>query len=137
MENCKCITLTSDEQWEPRTIDETFANNNGQQCIYDMSIKRSIPVEPCTLKFSCVYQCKTLSTALSSRQNHRYLNAVISSTGALKNKSHHNLSPKSISEKWNICLNKAQEFLNRTTQNALRPATGLLTCQYKPVILQL
>ena len=52
-------------------------------------------------------------------------------------KNTNNLSLRQYQKKWYVGFIKAKEILQKTTQNLLRTATGLLTRQYSPNLLQL
>ena len=131
IENCQHIVLTGDSPWDPSNID-VLVNNKDRKSIHQVKVNQNIHVEPCISNISSIYQDETLKTALLSNSNARRLKWDISSTSAMRNKRHHNPEPQAISSKWNICLNKATEILQKTTQNALRSATGLLTRRYCP-----
>ena len=82
---------------------------------------------------SCIYQDKTLSAALIGSLE----TTNTPKFSSIKNKRHHNPDPKSLSQKLNIVIEKAKELLQNSTQDTVRTATGLLSHQYWPDMMQL
>ena len=116
MHHCKRLQLTSENDWDP---------NN-----YDGLISKVTTCESNNFDESSILLSENLAQVLAAYPILYNNNDIYSSINAIQSKSKAAITPKQLSNLWNIGLSIAKQTLSATTQKCTR-TTGLLSKRYK------